>query len=215
MEEIKELYDFICESDIVSELHNLKSDDWGLITFETSSNYSLSIYLTVRIEKHDNKFIVDKKLYNNGECTPLPQKSYWVDNMARLVQDLTDTLSKIDEMSKIMIKNFKSFDDYDILQTPSNWKQDFINKLTKEFGSTKITRWACSIMLGIFFEEETNLIKVVLRSGTFFPEEKILLHEFVSETNYKGVLNTIKTIYTDFKNKFYDIIDVITALKNI
>lgn len=185
MNKTKELYDFICESDIVSELHNLKSDDWGLITFETSSNYSLSIYLTVRIEKHDNKFIVDKNCIIMVNVPPLPQKSYWVDNMARLVQDLTDTLSKIDEMSKIMIKNFKSFDDYDILQTPSNWKQDFINKLTKEFGSTKITRLACSIMLGIFFEEETNLIKVVLRSGTFSPEEKILLHEFVSETNYK------------------------------
>jgi hypothetical protein len=135
--------------------------------------------------------------------------------MTRLVQDITDTLSEMDEMSKVMTKNFKSFSDYTIPQTPSNWKQDFINKLTKAFGGTKTTLWACSVMLGIFFEEESNLIKVVLRKGTAFPEEKILVQEFVSETNYKDVLATVKAIYKEFKNKFFDIIDVITALNNV
>jgi len=43
MNKTTKLYNLICESDVIYELHNLTCDDWGLITFETASNYSLLI----------------------------------------------------------------------------------------------------------------------------------------------------------------------------
>lgn len=83
------------------------------------------------------------------------------------------------------------------------------------FGSPRTVILASGIKLIVAFEEETNLIKIVLAKGLFFDEEKTLLHGIVSETNYKEVLDIVENIYTDFKYKFYDVDGIAEELKHL
>lgn len=85
---------------------------------------------------------------------------------------------------------------------------------TDLFGSPRTVILASGIKLIIAFEEETNLIKVVLSKGLFFNDEKTLLHGIVSETNYKEVLDIVENIYNDFKYKFYDVDGIVEELKH-
>ena len=93
------------------------------------------------------------------------------------------------------------------------WKQEFIGELKDLFGSPRTVILASGIKLIVAFEEETNLIKIVLAKGLFFDEEKTLLHGIVSETNYKEVLDIVENIYNEFKHKFYDVDGIVEELK--
>lgn len=212
---VEDLYDLIERSDFAIKIKDLDYDDFGLV-FRTSFVCNSSLYLSVSIYMEHGDFVVSTALnYLRGEVTPISKKSYSIDNKRGIIDDLLSMISKLAELDNSIAKNFKKFNMYEKPQSNDTWKQEFIEELTRVFGRTEITLMACSVALYVHFDEETDSIKVILSRGISMPDEKYLLYTTVNEINYRGVLATVKTIYSEFRNNFYDIIDVITALKNI
>lgn len=129
------------------------------------------------------------------------------------MKDISNTISRLVELDTYLESDFKDFEEYSIPRSTKAWKEEFIVELKDLFGSPRTVILASGIKLIIAFEEETNLIKIVLAKGLFFDEEKTLLHGFVSETNYKEVLDIVENIYNEFKYNFYDVNGIVEELQ--
>ena len=193
MNKIKELYDLINQSDFGHKLREKYSADLE-IYFETSRTY-YGVYLVGRIV-FDEHFILYKKLGYDDIILPLSKKEYRTKNQKEIIDDLSDTLMRLVEFANFYDVCFKKFKEYSLPNSPTNWKQEFTNKLTNIFGGTKTSIVSCGIELVICFDDE-----------------KTLLHGFVSESNYKEVLDIIEKIYNDFKYRFYDVNGIAEELK--
>lgn len=131
------------------------------------------------------------------------------------MNDISNKISRLVELDTDLEHNFKGFEEHSIPRSARSWKQEFIGELKDLFGSPRTVILASGIKLIVVFEEETNLIKIVLAKGLFFDEEKPLLHGIVSETNYKEVLDIVENIYNEFKHKFYDVDGIVEELKHL
>lgn len=212
---VEGLYNLIEQSSFAIKIKDLDYDDFGL-DFRTSFVCNSSLYLSVGIYIEHGEFVVSTALnYLRDETTLISKKSYSVDNKRGIIDDLSSMISKLAELENSIAKNFEKFNRYEKPQNDGTWKQEFIEELHRVFGGTETTLMACSVTLYVHFDEEADSIKVILSRGISMPDEKYLLYTTVNETNYRGVLDTVKTIYSEFRNNFYDIIDVISELKNI
>lgn len=133
----------------------------------------------------------------------------------KIIDDLCVMCARLTRFDTDLECDFKNFEEYSVPCSTKPWKQEFIGELKDLFGSSRTVILASGIKLIIAFEEETNLIKIVLAKGLFFDEEKTLLHGIVSETNYKEVLDIVENIYNDFKYKFYDVDGIVEELKHL
>ena len=211
MNEIKELQNLIHNTDFdidVSELYCSDSE----FNFETSVTKT-GVYLRYEIIAEEHKFIVHEKMMFESKTTTISKKEYGIEDVKRIIDDLSNTLSRLVEIDNTLESNFKDFEEYSIPRSTKEWKQQFINELTEMFGSPRTVILSGGIKLVVAFEEETNLIKITLAKGLFFDDEKTLLHGFVSESNYKDVLDIIEKIYDDFKYRFYDVNGIAEELK--
>lgn len=212
---VKDLYDLIEQASFAIKIKDLDYDDFGLV-FRTSFVCNSSLYLSVSIYIEHGEFVVSTALnYLRDKVTPISKKSYSIDNKRGIIDDLSSMLSKLAELDNSIAKNFEKFNRHEKPQSDVTWKQGFIEELTRVFGRTETTLMACSVTLYVHFDEETDSIKVILSRGLSMSDEKYLLYTTVNETNYRGVLDTVKTIYSEFRNNFYDIIDIISELKNL
>lgn len=212
---VEDLYDLIEKSSFTIKIKDLGYDDFGLV-FRTSFVCNSSLYLSVSIYIEHGEFVVSTALnYPRDEVTPISKKSYSIDNKHGIIDDLSSMLSKLAELDNSIAKNFRKFNRYEKPQNDGTWKQEFIEELKDLFGSPRTVILASGIKLIVAFEEETNLIKIVLAKGLFFDEEKTLLHGIVSETNYKEVLDIVENIYNEFKYEFYDVNGIVEELKHL
>jgi len=212
---VEDLYDLIEKSSFTIKIKDLGYDDFGLV-FRTSFVCNSSLYLSVSIYIEHGEFVVSTALnYLRDEVTPISKKSYSIDNKHGIIDDLSSMLSKLAELDNSIAKNFRKFNRYEKPQNDGTWKQEFIEELTRVFGGIETTLMACSVALYVHFDEEADSIKVILSRGISMPDEKYLLYTVVNETNYRGVLDTVETIHSEFRNSFYDIVDIISELKNI
>ena len=129
------------------------------------------------------------------------------------MEDISNAISRLVELDTDLESDFKDFEEYSVPHSMKAWKEEFIGELKDLFGSPRTVILASGIKLVIAFEEETNLIKVVLSKGLFFNDEKTLLHGIVSETNYKEVLDIVENIYNGFRYRFYDVDGIVEELK--
>ena len=211
MNEIKELQNLIRNTDFDIDVSELYCSDSEL-KFETSITKT-GVYLCYEIIAEEHKFIVHEKMMFEAKTTSISKKEYDIEDVKRIIGDLSSTLSRLAEIDNTLESNFKDFEEYSVPRSTKEWKQEFINELTEMFGSPRTVILSGGIKLVVGFEEETSLIKITLAKGLFFDDEKTLLHGFVSESNYKEVLDIIEKIYNDFKYRFYDTNGIAEELK--
>lgn len=211
--ELVELYNLINKSDFRHKLWEISFSDLE-IDFKTR-NTLCGTYLSGKILFDSNHYIVYNYVGYEDVKIPISKVTYGIKVKNELIANLSDTLLRLLEFSDFANKRFKGFEEHSIPRSTRSWKQEFIGELKDLFGSPRTVILASGIKLIVAFEEETNLIKIVLAKGLFFDEEKTLLHGIVSETNYKEVLDIVENIYTDFKYKFYDVDGIVEELKHL
>lgn len=64
------------------------------------------------------------------------------------------------------------------------------------------------VYLIISFTEDINIISVRLSVGVLGTDEKVLYKGYVSEINYKEVLETVEMIYNEFKDSSQNIYNI-------
>lgn len=213
MKEIKELYDLINKSDFGHKLIDLSYSD-SEIDFRTNNTAS-GTYLSGKILFDDNSYIVYYNIGYDDINISMSKIGYDIKVRGEIITDLSDLLLRLIEFSDFSNKRFNDFEEYSVPRSTKEWKQEFIGELKDLLGSPRTVILASGIKLIVAFEEETNLIKIVLAKGLFFDDEKTLLHGIVSETNYKEVLDIVENIYDDFKYKFYGVGGIVDELKHL
>lgn len=177
--------------------------------------------LSCKIVDDAREFIVYKTLIYNTESIPISKEMYnpeYKDQASiikKIIDDLCVMCARLTRFDTDLERDFKNFEEYSVPCSTKTWKQEFIGELNDLFGSPRTVILASGIKLIIAFEEETNLIKIVLAKGLFFDEEKTLLHGIVSETNYKEVLDIVENIYNEFRYEFYDVNGIVEELKHL
>lgn len=219
MSQIRELQKLIQNTDFGIDLLDVTCSDLEL-NFNTEVTRT-GVYLSCKIVDDEWEFIVYKTLIYNTESIPISKEMYNPEykDQASIIKGIIDDLcvicARLTRFDTDLERDFKDFEEYSVPCSTKTWKQEFIGELKDLFGSPRTVILASGIKLIVAFEEETNLIKIVLAKGLFFDEEKTLLHGIVSETNYKEVLDTVENIYNDFKYKFYDVDGIVEELKHL
>lgn len=215
MNQIRELQKLIQNTDFGVEILDIYWNGFEL-NFNTTVTKT-GVYLRYEISgdtvDDEQIVIVSEKLVYNNKYIPVFEDKYTNATVKEIMNDISNAISRLVELDTGLESGFKDFEGYSIPRSTKAWKEEFIGELKDLFGSPRTVILASGIKLIIAFEEETNLIKVVLSKGLFFNDEKTLLHGIVSETNYKEVLDIIENIYNDFKYKFYDVDGIVEELK--
>jgi hypothetical protein len=215
MSQIRELHELIQNTDFGIELLDIYCNGFEL-NFNTAVTKT-GVYLRVEVSgdtvDDEQIVVVSEKLVYNNKYIPVFEDKYTNATVKEIMKDISNTISRLAELDTGLESGFKDFEEYSIPRSTKAWKEEFIGELKDLFGSPRTVILASGIKLIIAFEEETNLIKVVLSKGLFFNDEKTLLHGIVNETNYKEVLDIIENIYNDFKYKFYDVDGIVEELK--
>lgn len=215
MNQIRELQKLIQNTDFGVEILDIYWNGFEL-NFNTTVTKT-GVYLRYEISgdtvDDEQIVIVSEKLVYNNKYIPVFEDKYTNATVKEIMNDISNAISRLVELDTGLESGFKDFEEYSIPRSTKAWKEEFIGELKDLFGSPRTVILASGIKLIIAFEEETNLIKVVLSKGLFFNDEKTLLHGIVSETNYKEVLDIIENIYNDFKYKFYDVDGIVEELK--
>lgn len=215
MNQIRELQKLIQNTDFGVEILDIYCNGFEL-NFNTTVTKT-GVYLRYEISGNtvdgEQIVIVSEKLVYNNKYIPVFEDKYTNATVKEIMNDISNAISRLVELDTGLESAFKDFEDYSVPRSTKAWREEFIGELKDLFGSPRTVILARGIKLVIAFEEETNLIKVVLSKGLFFNEEKTLLHGIVSETNYKEVLDIVENIYNDFKYKFYDVDGIVEELK--
>ena len=215
MSQIRELYELIQNTDFGIEILDIYCNGFEL-NFNTAVTKT-GVYLRFEINgdtvDDEQIVIVSEKLVHNNKYIPVFEDKYTNETVKEIMSDISNAISRLVELDTDLESDFKDFDEYSVPRSTKAWKEEFIVELKDLFGSPRTTILASGIKLIIAFEEETNLIKIVLAKGLFFDEEKTLLHGFVSETNYKEVLDIVENIYNEFKYNFYDVNGIVEELQ--
>lgn len=216
MSQIRELYELIQNTDFGIEILDIYCNGFEL-NFNTAVTKT-GVYLRFEINgdtvDDEQIVIVSEKLVHNNKYIPVFEDKYTNETVKEIMKDISNTISRLVELDTDLESDFKDFEGYLVPCSTKAWKEEFIGELNDLFGSPRTVILASGIKLIIAFEEETNLIKVVLSKGLFFNDEKTLLHGIVSETNYKEVLDIVENIYNDFKYRFYDVDGIVEELKH-
>ena len=215
MSQIRELQKLIQNTDFGIEILDIHCNGFEL-NFNTAVTKT-GVYLRYEISgdtiDDESIIVVSEKLVYNNKFIPVFENKYTNATVKEIMDDISNTISRLVELDTDLEHDFKGFEEHSIPRSTRSWKQEFIGELSDLFGSPRTVILASGIKLVIAFEEETNLIKVVLSKGLFFNDEKTLLHGIVSETNYKEVLDIVENIYNDFKYKFYAVDGIVEELK--
>ena len=215
MSQIRELHELIQNTDFGIEILDIYCNGFEL-NFNTAVTKT-GVYLRYEISgdtiDDEQIVVVSEKLVFNNKYIPVFEDKYTNATVKEIMNDIFNAISRLVELDTGLESGFKDFEEYSIPRSTKAWKEEFIGELKDLFGSPRTVILASGIKLIIAFEEETNLIKVVLSKGLFFNDEKTLLHGIVNETNYKEVLDIIENIYNDFKYKFYDVDGIVEELK--
>ena len=215
MSQIRELHELIQNTDFGIEILDIYCNGFEL-NFNTAVTKT-GVYLRYEISgdtiDDEQIVVVSEKLVYNNKYIPVFEDKYTNATVKEIMNDIFNAISRLVELDTGLESGFKDFEEYSIPRSTKAWKEEFIGELKDLFGSPRTVILASGIKLIIAFEEETNLIKVVLSKGLFFNDEKTLLHGIVNETNYKEVLDIIENIYNDFKYKFYDVDGIVEELK--
>ena len=215
MYQIRELQNLIQNTDFGIEILDIYCNGFEL-NFNTSVTKT-GVYLRYEISgdtiDDEQIVVVNEKLVYNNKYIPVFEDKYTNATVKEIMNDISNAISRLVELDTGLESGFKDFEEYSIPRSTKAWKEEFIGELKDLFGSPRTVILASGIKLIIAFEEETNLIKIVLSKGLFFSDEKTLLHGIVSETNYKEVLDIVENIYNDFKYKFYDVDGIVEELK--
>ena len=219
MNKIKELQKLIQNTDFGIDLLDVTCSDLEL-NFNTAVT-GTGVYLRCKIVDDEQSFNVYKTLIYNTESIPISKEMYNPEykDQASILEEIIDDLcaicARLTRFDTDLERDFKNFEVHSVPCSTKTWKQEFIGELDNLFGSPRTVILASGIKLIIAFEEETNLIKIVLAKGLFFDEEKTLLHGIVSETNYKEVLDIVENIYNEFRYEFYDVNGIVEELKHL
>lgn len=215
MNQIRELQNLIQNTDFGIEILDICCNGFEL-NFTTAVTKT-DVYLRYEISgdtiDDEQIVVVNEKLVYNNKYIPVFEDKYTNATVKEIMSDIFNAISRLVELDTELESDFKDFEEYSVPRSTKAWKEEFIGELKDLFGSPRTVILASGIKLIIAFEEETNLIKVVLSKGLFFSDEKTLLHGIVSETNYKEVLGFVENIYNDFKYKFYDVDGIVEELK--
>lgn len=216
MSQIRELQKLIQNTDFGIEILDIYCNGFEL-NFNTAVTKT-GVYLRFEINgdtvDDEQIVVVSEKLVYNNKYIPVFEDKYTNETVKEIMKDISNTISRLVELDTDLESDFKDFEGYLVPCSTKAWKEEFIGELNDLFGSPRTVILASGIKLIIAFEEETNLIKVVLSKGLFFNDEKTLLHGIVSETNYKEVLDIVENIHNDFKYKFYDVDGIVEELKH-
>ena len=216
IESCRILYELIQNTDFGIEILDIYCNGFEL-NFNTAVTKT-GVYLRFEINgdtvDDEQIVIVSEKLVHNNKYIPVFEDKYTNETVKEIMKDISNTISRLVELDTDLESDFKDFEGYLVPCSTKAWKEEFIGELNDLFGSPRTVILASGIKLIIAFEEETNLIKVVLSKGLFFNDEKTLLHGIVSETNYKEVLDIVENIYNDFKYKFYDVDGIVEELQH-
>ena len=217
MSQIRELQKLIQNTDFGIEILDIYCNGFEL-NFNTAVTKT-GVYLRYEISgdtiDDEQIVVVSEKLVSNNKTMPVFEDKYTNATVMEIMEDISSVISRLVGLDTDLENGFKDFEEYSIPRSTRSWKQEFIGELKDLFGSPRTVILASGIKLIVAFEEETNLIKIVLAKGLFFDEEKTLLHGIVSETNYKEVLDIVENIYNDFKYKFYDVDGIVKELKHL
>lgn len=217
MYQIRELQKLIQNTDFGIEILDIYCNGFEL-NFNTSVTKT-GVYLHYEISgdtvDDEQVVVVNEKLVYNNKFIPVFENKYTNATVKEIIGDISNAISRLVRFDTDLERDFKNFEEHSVPCSTKTWKQEFIGELNDLLGSPRTVILASGIKLIVAFEEETNLIKIVLAKGLFFDEEKILLHGIVSETNYKEVLDIVENIYTDFKYKFYDVDGIVEGLKHL
>ena len=217
MYQIRELQKLIQDTDLGIEILDIYCNGFEL-NFNTSVTKT-GVYLRYEISgdtvDDEQIVVVSEKLVYNNKFMPVFENKYTNATVKEIMDDISNTISRLVELDTDLEHDFEDFEEHSIPRSTKTWQQEFIEELKDLFGSPRTVILASGIKLIVAFEEETNLIKIVLAKGLFFDEEKTLLHGIVSETNYKEVLDIVENIYYDFKYKFYDVDGIVEELKHL
>ena len=215
MSQIRELQKLIQTTDFGIAILDISCNGFEL-TFNTAVTKT-GVYLRFGISgdavDDEQIVIVSEKLVYDNKYIPVFEDKYTNATAKEIMNDISNAISRLVELDTDLESDFKDFEEYSIHRSIKAWREEFIEELKDLFGSPRTVILASGIKLIIAFEEETNLIKVVLSKGLFFNDEKTLLHGIVSETNYKEVLDIVENIYNDFKYRFYDVDGIVEELK--
>lgn len=217
MNQIRELQKLIQNTDFGIDLLDVTCSDLEL-NFNTAVT-GTGVYLRCKIVDDGQSINVYKTLIYNTESIPISKEMYnpeykdQVSILEEIIDDLCAICARLARFDTDLERDFRDFEEYSIPRSTKEWKKEFIGELKDLFGSPRTVILASGIKLIVTFEEETNLIKIVLAKGIFFDDEKTLLHGIVSETNYKEVLDIVENIYNDFKYKFYDANGIVKELQ--
>ena len=207
MDKLKELYTLICRTDFALNMEWLEYEDSEINFGVEGTQYSV-LYLSGEIELKDSKFIMDctLEMYSVDNDTTW-KKEYPIENIGEIINDLSIAISRLADFNRQVDKYYEKFDGYKFPQS-SAWKKEFVENLTHKFGGvwSRFTRHG--VYLIISFAEDTNIISVRLSVGVLGTQEKVLYKGCVSEINYKEVLETVDTIYTEFKNSSRNIYNI-------
>ena len=217
MSQIRELQKLIQNTDFGIEVLDIYCNGFEL-NFNTSVTKT-GVYLRYEISgdtiDDEQIVVVNEKLVYNNKFIPVFENKYTNATVKEIMDDISNTISRLVELDTDLEHDFKGFEEHSIPRSTRSWKQEFIGELKDLFGSPRTVILASGIKLIVAFEEETNLIKIVLAKGLFFDEEKTLLYGIVSETNYKEVLDIVENIYNEFKYTFYDVDGIVEELKHL
>lgn len=217
MSQIRELQKLIQNTDFGVEILDIHCNGFEL-NFNTAVTKT-GVYLRYEISgdtiDDESIIVVSEKLVYNNNFIPVFEDKYTNATVKEIMDDISNTISRLVELDTALEHDFEDFEEHSIPRSTKTWQQEFIEELKDLFGSPRTVILASGIKLIVAFEEETNLIKIVLAKGLFFDEEKTLLHGIVSETNYKEVLDIVENIYNEFKYEFYDVNGIVEELKHL
>ena len=207
MNKLKELYTLICRTDFALNMEWLEYEDSEINFGVEGTQYSV-LYLSGEIELKDSKFIMDctLEMYSVDNDTTW-KKEYPIENIGEIINDLSIAISRLADFNRQVDKYYEKFDGYKFPQS-SAWKKEFVENLTHKFGGVWSRCTRHGVYLIISFAEDTSIISVRLSVGVLGTQEKVLYKGCVSEINYKEVLETVDTIYTEFKDSSRNIYNI-------
>ena len=215
MSQVRELHELIQNTDFGIEILDTYCNGFEL-NFNTAVTKT-GVYLRFEISgdtvDDEQIVVVSEELVYNNKYIPVFEDKYTNATAKEIMDGISNAISRLVELDTGLESGFKDFEEYSVPHSTKAWKEEFIGELNDLFGSPRTVILASGIKLIIAFEEETNLIKVVLAKGLFFNDEKTLLHGIVSETNYKEVLGIVENIYNGFRYRFYDVDGIVEELK--
>lgn len=159
----------------------IQNTDFGIDLLEvTCSDLELNfntdvtrtgVYLSCKIVDDVREFIVYKTLIYNTESIPISKEMYNPEykDQASIIKEIIDDLCVIcaglTRFDTDLERDFKNFEEHSIPRSTMSWKQEFIGELKDLFGSQRTVILTSGVKLIVAFEEETNLIKIVLAKG--------------------------------------------------